>query len=170
MSTSNPLHFLWKFKKQSLSLPSKQMTFLLVLMLWQSPPTLAKRLVTFVTHSCGLQMIFSSCSVIEGVKKLISGNLSLEKVKMVYINKITYWILPTCSADHAIAWMSSKCNVSVSRYKFNGAVRTPPSIIYRKPVLRQPCPAPESILTVERTYVYREFKYFMSNTHWWYID
>lgn len=84
---------------------------------------------------------------------------------MVYINKITYWILPTCFADHAIVRMSSKCNVSVSRYKFSGAVRTPPSIIYRKPVLRQPCQAPESILTVERTYVCREFKYFMSNTH-----
>lgn len=50
-------------------------------------------------------MSFSSCSVIVSVKnkKLISGNLSLEKVKMLYINKITYQGLPTGSADHEVA-------------------------------------------------------------------
>lgn len=165
MSTSNLLYFFCGNLENRISLSHQNTNnFLVGSYLAAVTSYTSKRLVTFVTHSCGLQMIFSSCSVILGVKKLISGNLSLEKVKMVYINKITRWILPTCSADHAIVRTSSKCNVSVSRYKFNGAVRKPPSIIYRKPVLRQPCQAPESILTVERTHVCREFKYFITLT------
>lgn len=55
-----------------------------------------------VIHICGLQMNFSSCSVIIGVKNLILGNLSLEKVKIVYINKRNDEIRPTCSADRGV--------------------------------------------------------------------
>lgn len=67
----------------------------------QSPP-LPPGFIMFAIHSCGLQMNFSSCSDIIGVKNLILGNLSLEKVEIVYINKRNYEILPTCSADHGV--------------------------------------------------------------------
>lgn len=77
-----------------------------------------------VIHICGLQMNFSSCSVIIGVKNLILGNLSLEKVKIVYINKRNDEIRPTCSADRGVVWNSCKSNMSVSRYSSMGSKTT----------------------------------------------
>lgn len=47
-------------------------------------------------------MNFLLCLVIIGVKNLISGNLLLEKVKIVYINKRNYEIFFTCFVDYGV--------------------------------------------------------------------
>lgn len=99
---------------------------------------------------------FSACPVIIGVKNLISGNLSPERVKIIYINRRNGEMLPRCCAPG-----SCKEQECLQR----GREGRDPAVSYLQRPRPRAVPSPELAPRVEGDTCAREFKPFMSNTH-----